>query len=243
MKVSLLLVVKDKKDVLRNTLHSIIKQKTSFPYEVCVLDINSSENLAPFIKKIIPDVRYKKLNMDIPFIYTKGICLDLVSSNSDIIVIQGNDVIQVYDFTLEDLCRNVGPKTVSIAEVIDIPVDKDLYKNFEPKVNAISRNWNNYIQCYYGKIDGVEYSLSPRYTGRKSSSILFFLGAIKKDDLNLLNFVKNNCDAVLSPKMKKLGFKINYPDIKGIHQRHPKTSYPCPIVNSCQYYCIRKSRL
>ena len=39
MKVSLLLVVKDKKDVLRNTLHSIIKQKTSFPYEGSALPL------------------------------------------------------------------------------------------------------------------------------------------------------------------------------------------------------------
>ena len=241
MKVSILLVVKNKKDSLRNVLYSIVRQKTSFPYEVCVLDVNSSIELEPFIREFIPDVRYKKLDEDVNFIYAKGVCLDLADPLSDVIVIQGEDVIQTQDFALEDLCKQVGPKTVSIAEVLDIPIDKDFHKRFEPNMENILFDWGSHIYMHKSEIDGVKYTLNSYRTGKElPAAILFFLGAIRREDLSLLDFQENNCDAVIGPKMKELGFKVNYPDVKGIHQRHIKISHFCPVVDSCQYHCIRK---
>jgi len=243
MKVSLLLVIKDKKDLLQNALYSLARQKTSFPFEVCVLDVNSSMDLEPFIREFMPTVKYKKLDEDVDFIYTKGMCLDLASPDSDVIVIQAEDVIYTKDSALEELCKQVGPKTVSMAEVLDIPIDKYFHKNFESNMKKILSNWDSYMHYYDGEIDGVRYTLNPYYTGKElPAAILFFLGAIRREDLILLDFQRNNCDGVLAPKMKSLGFKINYPNVKGIHQRHTKTVHFCPIVDSCTYHCIRKDK-
>jgi len=241
MKASLLIVVTDRADSLRNTLYSIARQKTSFPFEVCILDVGSSTDLEPLIREFLPDVKYKKLNKNVDFIYTKGMCLDLAIPDSDIIVIQANDVIQTKDFTLEELCKNVGPKTIALAEVVDMPIGKDLYMNFEQGVGEILNNWNNYIKRRKATVDGVPYKLATYRTGKDSSALLFFLGAIRREDLESLDFTKNNCDAVIGPKIRQNKFIVNYPAVRAIHQRHTKFTYPCPLVNSCKFHCIRKT--
>jgi hypothetical protein len=77
--------------------------------------------------------------------------------------------------------------------------------------------------------------------GPPEGSWLFFCGAINRKDLEFLEFKKVNCDAIIGPKMHQNNFVPNFPPVKTIHQQHPKSAYPCSIVNSCEYECIRKT--
>lgn len=243
MKVSVIMATRNKNDMLPNTLYSLAKQKTSFPYEVCVIDDHSDIDPESIIRQFIPDVKYKRLEKQVGFMFSQGLCLDLVSNDVNIIVIQSDDIIYTSDDSLEKLVAPVESKVIALAEVVDIPIPENLFNSFDNEVNKILNDWQSYIKRGPQKIDDRVYrNVWTKYSGKGHPSWLFFLGAIRKEDLELLDFKTNNCDAVISPKMKKLGFKAKYPAVKGIHQNHPKSLYPCPIEDTCTYYCGRKNK-
>ena len=239
MKASILIVATDGYDALRNSLYSLSLQRTSFPYEVCVLDVNSTIELEPLVRKYIPNAKYRKINdSKVVFMYSQGICLDLADPLSDVIVIQGNDIIYTQSNNLENLCNGVKPKLVSMAEVLNMDIDADLYKNFNSEIGKILNNWEIYARRTppTGDIKPKE----KKYSGPGSNAILFFLGAITRKDLEEAQFRKNNCDAVLYPNLARLGVGMCHPGVKGVHQKHFKIIYPCPIVDECKYNCSRK---
>ena len=175
--------------------------------------------------------------------FSQGKCLDLASPDSDIILIQSDDIIHTQDNSVELICKTVGPKKLSLAEVVSIPVANNLFENFHNNIKTILSKWNSYIIVENTNIDGVNYMVNNLYSGkvRAEGSWLFFCGAISRKDLEFLEFEKVNCDAVIGPKMRQNNFVPNFPPVKTIHQQHPKFAYPCPIVNSCKYNCIRKT--
>jgi len=240
MKVSVIMATWNKHKYLPNALYSLARQKTSFPFEVCILDDYSDIDPEPIIRQFLPDVKYKRLDKQSGFIFSQGKCLvDLTSPDSDVILIQSDDIIHTQDDSIELICKSVSPKNISLAEVIDTPISDNLFKDFDNNIKPILLNWDSYKQIEPQEIDGIMYNLNTLYSGEGLSSWLFFLGAISRKDLEFLEFTKNNCDAVIGPKMKQSKFKVNYPPVRAIHQRHPKFAYPCPIVDSCTYDCIR----
>uniref|UniRef100_A0A6M3XEL3 Putative glycosyltransferase n=1 Tax=viral metagenome TaxID=1070528 RepID=A0A6M3XEL3_9ZZZZ len=249
MKVSILMTTYNKNEMLPNVLYSIIRQNPPFPYEICIIDDCSDIDPEPIIRKFAPNTIYKRLEKHVGFMYAGNNYLDLISKNTDVVVLQSCDVIHVQNNTIEELCKFVREKTISLAEVIDIPININLYQNFDIEIKEILSNWNKYITTIAQKanrersntqIDKIEYPLWTKYSGKNYPGWLFFLGAIKREDLEKIEYDKNSCDAVIAPKMKSLNFKAEYPEVKGIHQRHPKTIYYCPIVKECEYDCGRR---
>ncbi len=233
MKVSLLMSTYNKNDVLPNTLYSISRQKTTFPLEVCIVDDCSTVDPEPIIKGFLPDAKYRRLSEHIgPF--DRNQCLDLMSPDTDVVILQSCDVIHAQPFAVEELCKHVGDKTITLAEVIDIPVDVLLFQNFDFEVQQILGNWESYI-----------YSLTMHVGRGRSNQWLFFLGAIRKTDLESIGYEDNSCDAVLHQTMRRHNFHppnlLAY--VRGIHQCHIKTWYTCPLVEKCEFYCSRTEKL
>ncbi len=230
MKVSLFMSTYNKNSVLPNTLYSISRQKTTFPLEVCVVDDCSDIDPEPIIKGFLPDVKYRRLSEHIGPQFAKNQCLDLMSPDTDVVILQSCDVIQAHPFTVEELCKHVGDKTITLAEVIDIRTNILLFQNFDFEVQHMLDNWERYI------------TYSTTQVGRKRpNEWLFFLGAIRREDLESIGYGDNSCDAVLHQTMRHREF--NRPTllayVKGIHQCHPKTWYICPLVETCEFYCSR----
>lgn len=250
MKVSILMATYNKNEILPNVLYSIAKQNPPFSYDVCIVDDHSDIDPEPIIKKFIPNARYKRLDKHTGFIEPYSYCFrNIVPKDTDIVILQSCEVIHAQNNTMEELCKFVGERTITLAEVVDIPININLYQNFDTEIKEILSNWNNYMITNIQKADKeesetqiskIEYTLQTRYSGKNYPGWLFFLGAIRKDDLEKIEYGKNSCDAVIAPKMRSLNFKAEYPDVKGIHQRHSKIIYYCPIVKECEYECGRR---
>ena len=243
MKVSIIIATWNKNKYLPNALYSLSRQKTSFPLEVCILDDHSDVDPEPIIRQFLPDVTYKRLDKNVGFMFSQGKCLELASPDSDVILIQSDDIIHTQENSVELLCNAVVHRGPSLAEVVDISVPVDLFEDFDNGVKPILSNWGRYIKQEVMDIDGINYNISTRYSGKGTGSSLFFCGAMSREDLEFLEFTKINCDAIIGPKLKdkRNNFVINYPPVRAIHQRHPKSVYHCPIVSTCTYNCIRKT--
>jgi glycosyltransferase involved in cell wall biosynthesis len=248
MKASVFIAIYNKRDELHNCLYSISKQVVDFPIEYCFVDDCSDEDPLPIIKKFLSnsDVKYKRLSKHVGFIYAQSECFNLMSSDSDIIILQSADVIITRSNCYSILCREVKDKIITLSCVVDIPVDKYLWKsNYDETINKITENWEEYITRIDLNIDGNTYkNCSTLYSGRPECSWLFFCGAIKTKDLIDLGYIEGGCDAMLHSKMKSMryGAKL-FPLMKVIHQRHVKKTPLCPIINKCKIHCIRKSQL
>lgn len=245
MQISIIISIYNKNDILPNTLYSIARQKISFPFEVCIVDDCSDIDPALIIKEFILDAKYNRLTEKTGW----NDCIRFernlynIDPKSDTIVIIHPDVILTQPFIIEELCKNVCSKTIALAEVVDIPINLELYKNFDIEINNILSDWNTHIRYNKRNIDNSSYSIWTKYSGKDYPSWLFFLGAIKKEDMYLIEYDKNACDATINAKMRSLGFKANILDnLKGIHQRHSLKAFPCPIVNTCNIHCIRKTK-
>lgn len=249
MKACIVLVTHNKEKSIPNTLTSIAMQKTSFPLDVCILDDHSDVDPEPLIRQYLPNVIYRRLEKNVGYLKSKDECLKLVPPDADVIILQQIDVIMTDPHAVERLCKGVDKKRIALAEVVDIPVSEDIYKNFNESVSGILNKWQSYLLPYTGEIDDTKYTLHPKYTGPDyecaacakihSCSWLFFLGAIRRKDLDLLDY--GVCDVSFRAQMKALKFTANLlGNVKGIHQRHPKVVYPCSIIDTCKLNCIRK---
>lgn len=240
MKVSVIIATWNKHEYLPNTLYSLIKQKTSFPLEICIVDDCSDIDPEPIIRQFIPEVKYMRLEEHIGFMFSYGKCLELVDKESDVILIQSDDIIHTRSDSIELICKDVKSRTISLSEVVDIPMENNIINDFDNIVNNITSNWESYIKTEFIPIDGLKYRINSKYSGKGHRSNLFFCGAISRTDLDYLRFSDISCDAIIGLKISEAEFDRIYPPVKAIHQRHPKSVYPCPIVNECKYRCIRK---
>lgn len=240
MKVSVIICTYNKHGYLPNALYSLSIQKTSFPFEVCIVDDYSDIDPEPIIRQFIPEAKYMRLEEHIGFMFSHGKCLELVDKESDVILIQSDDIIHTRSDSIELICKDVKSRTISLSEVVDIPMENNIINDFDNIVNSITSNWDSYIKTEFIPIDGLKYRINSKYSGSGCRSNLFFCGAISRTDLDYLRFSDINCDAIIGPKISKAEFNRIYPSVKVIHQRHPKSVYPCPVVNECKYHCIRK---
>ena len=228
MKASICMSTRNKNDCLANTLYSISVQKASFDIEVCIVDDHSDEDPWAIVKEFIPDARYLRLKEKAPGFQAPNLCMELASPDSNIIILQSCDVIHVNEFVVEELCRGVRPKSICFAEVANIEVASDAYQYFD--------NWSHNVLTHWS-------DLPLRISRQALHYWLFFLGAIMRKDLELLDYRANCCDAIMSPKMKALGFEafvLTY--IKGVHQKHKKILADCHIADKCKYYCDRTNQ-
>jgi len=240
MKVSVFFPTHNKNSMLPNALYSLSIQKTSFDWELCVVDDHSDVSPEPIIKEFFPNAKFVRYPHHIGFIHCHDACFDL-ANNPEVVVLQSTDVIHTRIDSLQILVSAVTEKTISIAEVVDMPIDSDFYKTYDVSTKNILTNWDSYKTFINLKLGNRIYACSTQYTSLRSP--LFFLGAIMKKDLDDIDYKECNCDAVTHKKLKEAKFKINFLNhIKAIHQRHPKTTPKCPIINECDVFCIRKEK-
>jgi glycosyltransferase involved in cell wall biosynthesis len=253
MKASIFIATYNRNKELLNALHSLSKQKTSFPIEYCIIDDHSDVDPEPLIRKFLPDAKYKRLKKRVGFVYSQSYCYDLISPDSDIIVLQAADVIYTTNNILEELCKGTDIGVFTLAEVVDIEIESDVCEKFNEKMSEILNEWNSHIKFRWLKIDNdvdfnKRYKSYTKYTGRNINgqdlSWLFFAGAIRREDLEDLGFSSGSvmCDAVLNQILRINEYEANILDhLKVIHQRHSKIVYPCPVIDKCLIRCIRKT--
>jgi len=233
MKASVFMTIYNKNDCLPNTLYSISKQEVSFPLEVCIVDDGSDVDPEPIIRKFLPEAKYKRLGR-VPFVYTLGKCLGMMDSDSDIIIVQGADVMCLQKDVYERLCLSVQPQRPVFAEVRNVSVGSEVYKDFERNALCLP-----YLMEQYNQVPREDiYSGS----GRPGGDWLFFLGAMKKEDWISVGLETRCCDVVTLHRMRESGFEAIFLDhLKAVHQKHPPAhGWPCPLVDTCEYWCMRK---
>lgn len=227
MKASLHISTYNKNEFLPNTLYSIARQKISFPFEVCIVDDCSDIDPEPVIRKFLPNAKYKRLNKYQPLDISAKIALDFVSDDTDILIMQSDDVIHCYENTIEKLCNGVDEKTVCMAIVHNANPPFDMYKNFEDHLSATILQWKT----------GTPRSIPGRH--------YFFLGSIRKEDFESLQCTKEPwCDNILKREMVAKDFKFNYDyNIIGFHQYHEPKIYPCTRISTCDIEpCVSQKR-
>lgn len=236
MKAAIFMSIYNKNEPLPNVLYTISRQKTSFPFEVCIVDDGSDVSPEPIVRKFLPDVRFKSLGR-IGFVSAYGKSFDLVSDDVDVIVVQSAEVMYLQDDLIERLCLAVKSKRFTMAHVKNVEVDPFAYKYFDDPNNGRAG-----LVSRWEETGGIDvYSGSDRPGG----DWLLFLGAMRREDLELTGFRTRACDIVMQHKMKEHGLTpIFMDDLKAIHQKHPPAhGWPCHLVDQCEYWCIRKARM
>lgn len=233
MKVSVFLTTYNKNSILPNTLYSISKQKMPIPFEVCIVDDHSAVDPKPIIDKYLPSAKYLRLPSNKGFLHAKVHCLDLVSNDTDIIIIHHADVVLLQDFAYAEIVKHTTQSNVVFTEVRDFQISTCMHKNYDIITKQLLSNWgtkpaNIYTVC----------------TGAACPAVwLFYLGGILLSDLEKIDYRVRSCDAAMAPKMRKAGFNakiLKY--VKSVHQSHPKEVIPCPDVAVCNFYCSRTQK-
>lgn len=237
MKASILMSHFNKNECLPNTLHSISKQKASFPFEVCIVDDGSKVDPGPVIKKFLPYAKYQRYDhIGFEKILSKGFTT-LIDPQSEIVIIQSCDIVYTQPFIVEELCKNLKPHSIAMAEVKCLPIKLDMYKNFDVEINNYLTNWNN--------IKGAYYSGSKRPPNKGYIDYIFFLAAMFKKDLyKYVRYDVCDCDCVVNYNIKyhKI-IPIFLDNLKGIHQLHKRNKYPgCSLLKTCNISCRRKGK-
>lgn len=217
-KASIFLATYNKGLCLYNTLKSIALQETTFPFEVCIVDDHSDIDPKPIIEELLEPVSYTymRLKEHVGFKHSQSICLDLMSKDSDAIVLQSCDVIHSSKDTVQRLCSPLTSGTFTMAEVRNIQVVPYLHSIFEDRIGEYLTQ-----EAMDEQPPGTQIYYSGTKQPNPRKRWYFFLGAILKEDL-LRTTYRNNCyDVELSNELHRLGFNVLYlDDVVGIHQRH-----------------------
>jgi len=225
-KASVCMSIYNKNDVLPNVLYSLSQQKTTFPFEVCIVDDHSDEDPYPIIEEFLVSkgipVKYQRLDQYEGFMVAYDLVLNMPSEGYNCMVLQSADVIYLEDDIIEQLCNNLSPHFFTMLEVQNLAISKDFYLNFEENKNFVLQNWNNYTQLrrqllYY---EGV----------KRETTWFFFLGAILKEDLKENYAV---CDMLFNKNLHENRMVPIFINSHAVHQNHRHLQYECPLIKSC----------
>jgi len=236
-KASIILSIYNKpRYVIRNTLISLQKQEYSNDIEVefCIVDDGSDFIYNDIVKEYLPSAKFKKFDKRCGFTLSYIKCIDeLVSNDSEILIIQSSDVVLIKPKIIEELCKNTKENTVVFARVINHKIDKFFYKKFNRNILSPKKEIKP-IHIYNGEERSVD-----RW--------FFFLGSILKKDFFKLGGYK--CDVLFNSILKKNKFNaifLNH-DFLAIHQDHnrPELISKCGLEFQCLDLCSqrRKRRL
>ena len=229
---SIFIAVHNKMGALANTLYSINRQKTTFPFEVCIVDDASDEWPYTLIVDMLPDVplKFVRLNHNVGCKKSQIECLSIMDKASKVIVLQSADVLYAQDDVLEKLVRNLEPMVATMAEVRNVEVPERLWADYDKLGYYLDDQRLHETLDYINK--------DPKQPERGKYSLLhtvfseprqpdpdrrwyFFLGAIRKEDLLKTCFRTSCFDVDLSASLHQVGIKVKYVDAVGIHQKHP----------------------
>jgi glycosyltransferase involved in cell wall biosynthesis len=235
MKASILLATYNKNDCLRNALYSIVQQRAPFDFEVCIVDDVSEEDPLPIIREMFNGSGvtyiYERLEEHVGGQFSQSHCMELMSPDSTMGIVQSCDVMYLQDDLLERLCKPVRPGFFSMAGVKNVSIDFDAHLHYNKVVEGIESIWDSVRGSNI--YSGIE---------RPGGDWLLFLGAMTREDLLRIDFDYRCCDVVVQQKMREQGLKpVFLDDVRAVHQQHPPAHlWPCSIVDSCEYWCRRK---
>ena len=235
-KASIFMATFNKGKYLPNVLYSISNQKTTFPFEVCIVDDYSRVGPELLIRKYLhPEIelKYKRLTQNVGGRFARNICLDMMDPEANVAIITSCDVIYCQPFLLEELCQNVSEGIFTMPEIIDLemPLDTLLPRS---AMNRLLERW-----------EAGNYDHATVYAGsrKEHKEYYFFLGAIRVDDLIKTGYRENSCDPIMDAKIKELGFEVKYLDhLKAVHQHHEWEKHPCRIVDTCERSALCRKR-
>lgn len=244
MKVGVVFATYNKDQELPNFLYALNRQKTTHEVEVYIVDDCSFTDPKPIIDKYLTNfpVHYQRLEERASVMFSHAIAFNMVPEDVDVILQPSADVVCLMPNILHDLCEAVEDRTPAFAQVIDLPVDPDLHKNFEADSRKTLDEWDTIPRRVDIEMhEKMYHGCSTVYSGFPECSWLFFMGAMKRKDFEDIGFGYIACDAYMHPTMRELGFRAKLlPWLKCIHQRHYKQMYKCHIVEHCPYWCIQK---
>lgn len=237
MKVAICIATHNKDEALNNVFYSISRQKTSFPFEVVIVD-DASEDITGLMEAGARHLEAKGVPHKVMFLSrnvgcgrSQAFCLDLLSEGVDTIVLQSADVLYASDDVLERLCRETAPGRFALAEVRNVLVDPELWRSwdknlpyyleFERQMETLHHINSDPDQPHSGSYTIQHTIFSGPGQPRPLERFYFFLGAIRKDDLLETCFAMNCMDKAISNDLHRLGKECVYVDAVGLHQRHP----------------------
>jgi len=233
MKTAVFLATYNKNKYLPNTLYAISRQKTSEPFEVCIIDDHSDIDPEPIIRKFLPKAKYLRLEKNEGFLDAKVHCLDMMSSDTEFVIIHHVGVVPLQEFAYEEIVKHIKHKEVVYTEVRNLQLAPCMHKNYDRTTQHLLRGWNTRSVNDYKTYTGAQFP----------NSWLFYLGGILREDLGLVKYRECSCDAGLSLTMKELGFDANILNyVRSIHQYHPKIILPCHRADTCNFYCSRTGK-
>jgi len=227
MKPSFILTTHDKNQLLPNVLTSIAKQKTSFKFEVCILDDASKESPEEIVDEFLPStenmiVKFYRAEKNIGGRSSVGVAYRTMSDpGSDIFITMSADIILLQPFIIEELCKNVKSKLISSATIINSPVDPKFYENFNQNAKHCLKGWTKYTKFYSG----------PNRPGN-----WLFCSALTTQDFIDLHFDTYTCDRQRQFTLKENHISMKHLDyLKGIHQSHHTYRNKCEALLICKY--------
>jgi len=219
MKASIFLRIYNKGNDLPNVIHSIARQDPPFDWDVCAAMDGPQEEAEELLVSLLPNINISRYERSLSMKMNSR-CLDVVSPDSDIIIIQSSDVIHCDMDTIEQLCKGVVKRRVCSAEVKEIRTDPNLYKSFESNMNELLKDqWE-------------DAKVKAGYVANKERRKYFpFLMAIRREDFEYLGLRGSIwCDNIITSRLMRMGFESYFPGVKGIHQEHDRYMHACPTM-------------
>lgn len=215
MKASIILATYNKNEVLHNTMMGLSKQNISFPYEVCIVDDGSDISPEGIIRKYIPDdiLKFKRFEKNVGPINAKQHSYKMASEDSDILVTMACDIIPLDYDCIERLCKGIGEKIFTIAEVNTMEVDPNMYTRWDSEVEKMKGGFSGmhpYLNVYCGSL--------------KPGRWYIFLGAFRREDAEDVNLFGLK-DVSYRKNLNKGRYQSVFPMVRAMHQMHISNRY------------------
>lgn len=243
MKAAVILSFYNKQYCNRNTVYSVLRQFTDFPFEILIINDNSPTDDFSYLKGVkLQDnitLKYRKNKTNKGSNFGHQTAMEMMSDDVDIVVTQSSDVMYAHQNALQKLVEGVDDTHYASGTVANLKVDTDLWKTMRDDLPKIVQNrWPK--------------SKNPKtkemYVSRTNPRYFWFLAAIKRDHLrNYFTWWDNACDVKTKDELQKLEkegklYRRFVDQAMGIHQSHPSKVHPCPILDTCPYSCVRKRK-
>lgn len=241
MKVAVILTFYNKQYCNKNTVYSVLRQITDFPFEVLIVNDASPTDDFSFLNKVKLqnniNLKYSKNEKNLGSNFGHKTALKMMSNDVDIVVTQSSDVMYATQHTLQKLVEGVDNKHYTSGTVANIQVNPNLWKDLKnglPKL--IKKKWP--------RMENPKTKYM--YTSKSNPRLYWFLAAIKRKHLmNYFTWADNACDVKTKDELIRLKreeklFCRFVDEAMAIHQSHPQNIHPCPIMDQCPYTCVRK---
>lgn len=227
--IAILMSIRNKKNILGNTLLSLKNQIGTQDYKLCIFDDASSDNPLPFIQEFIDaqKIIYKRAEVPITFEKTTKQFLDMIPQETKYIFFQSSDVIWRSPTILSNAVQTLMKKGGVVSpEILNFQVDNNL--------------WMKPINNFYSTLDANAKDMNLRC--EKKNPKYAFLAAMTIDIFRRANQYDYYCDLIF--KNYVLKNKIPFILIKetAIHQCHPYVVYECSSLNICKHTCATRRK-